>query len=291
MNKRQEWRWEESGPELRYEIEWLEAHQQMWTRWLGRLEGLLARFWPEATEWLELSSATLLRALEHYGSPEALAADGEASCRLQRWGGVNLKPEKIRELIESARRTVGVRVQRADVQQIRRYARVALVIRQGQEESKKELARLTTGNEVVERQSKVVGRATAAVLWARLGDPRKYHSAGAYRKAMGLNLKERSSGTWQGELKITKRGSSQVRRWLYFASLRWCQDRWIRPWYEQKKKRGEGRAKRALIALMRKLALALYYVGVEGRPFDVRKLLPGAGRRASQRSRSGRRVA
>jgi transposase len=144
---------------------------------------------------------------------------------------------------------------------------------------------------VVECQSKVVGRATAAVLWARLGDPRKYPSAAAYRKAMGLNLKERSSGTWQGQLKITKRGSSQVRRWLYFAALRWCQDPWIRPWYEKKKKRGEGHAKRALIALMRKLALALYYVGVEGRRFDVRKLLPGANRSASKRSRVGRRMA
>lgn len=291
MQKRQEWRWEESGLELRYEIEWMDTHQQMLTRLLGRLEGLLGRFWPEATDWLELSSATLLRTLEHYGSAEALAADAEAESRLQRWGGAQLKREKIRGLIASARQTVGVRVQRADVQQVQRYARTALLIRHEQEESRKELARLTKGNEVVERQSKVVGRATAAVLWARLGDPKKYHSGAAYRKAMGLNLKERSSGTWQGQLKITKRGSSQVRRWLYFAALRWCQDPWIRPWYEKKKKRGEGHAKRALIALMRKLALALYYVGVEGRPFDVRKLLPEAGRSSSKRSRGGRRVA
>jgi hypothetical protein len=37
---------------------------------------------------------------------------------------------------------------------------------------------------------------------------------------MGLNLAERSSGKWQGKLKISKRGSSKVRRWLYMAALR-----------------------------------------------------------------------
>ena len=34
---------------------------------------------------------------------------------------------------------------------------------------------------------------------------------------MGLNLTEFSSG----KLKISKRGHSQVRRWLYFSALRW----------------------------------------------------------------------
>jgi hypothetical protein len=94
---------------------------------------------------------------------------------------------------------------------------------------------------------------------------------------MGLNLKERSSGRWKGHLKITKRGSSQARRWLYFAGLRYCRDPWLAGWYQKKKSRGEGYAMRTVVALMRKLSLALYYVG-RGSVFDVRKLVPGAGR-------------
>ena len=53
----------------------------------------------------------------------------------------------------------------------------------------------------------------------------------AYRKAMGLNLKERSSGKHQGRLKITKRGPSVVRRWMYFAAMRLTQDPHVKPWH------------------------------------------------------------
>lgn len=276
LGKRAEWAWDVAGRELREEIDWMDAHQQMLTRWLARLEALLGRFWPEACESLSLSSATLLRALEHYGDPRALATDLEALARLKRWGGSKLEERKVQELIEHARRTVGVRMERCDVAHVQRYAREALRARHAVNCSKKRLEELTRENELVQRQARVVGHGTAAVLWAHLDDPRRYHCAGAYRKAMGLNLKERSSGLWQGQVKITKRGPSQVRRWLYFAALRYCQQGWIRPWYEAKKSRGTGSAKRALVAIMRKLALALYWVAVDGREFDVQRLLPGA---------------
>ena len=35
---------------------------------------------------------------------------------------------------------------------------------------------------------------------------------------MGLNLTERSSGMYKGKLKISKRGSSAVRYWMYLAA-------------------------------------------------------------------------
>jgi transposase len=294
MKKRQEWPWDVSAQDLRYEIDWMDAHQQMLTRWLGRLEGLLGRLWPEVSRLLPLSSMTLLKMLEQYGSPQAVAADPEVEVRLKAWSSGKLDSERIREVVQSAARTIGVRSQVTDVRQVQRYARAALENRREVMRSKRRLKELTKGNEVIERQAKVVGHGTATVLWAHLHDPRRYHCAAAYRKAMGLNLKERSSGRWQGHIKITKRGPSQVRRWLYFAALRWCQDPWIRPWYEAKKKRGEGHAKRALIALMRKLSLAAYYVGT-GESFDVRRLVPGAERfqkkRKKRRDRSRKPMA
>ena len=45
----------------------------------------------------------------------------------------------------------------------------------------------------------------------------------AYRKAMGLNLVERSSGKYKGRLRISKRGGARSRQWLYFAVLRLIQ--------------------------------------------------------------------
>jgi transposase len=89
---------------------------------------------------------------------------------------------------------------------------------------------------------------------------------------MGLNLKERSSGRWQGQIKLSKRGPAAVRRWWYLAALRWVRHEPVRGWYVRQKAQRRGEAKPALIGVMRKLALALYRVGGRGEPFDRARL-------------------
>jgi hypothetical protein len=54
--------------------------------------------------------------------------------------------------------------------------------------------------------------------------------------------------------------------------LRAVQQAGVRRWYEAKKARDGDEAMRALVAVMRKLALALYHVGVHGQQFDSRRL-------------------
>ena len=103
------------------------------------------------------------------------------------------------------------------------------------------LENLAQSNAIIVRQAAVVGYATACILWVYIGDPRNYHCAEAYRKAMGLNLKDRSSGRYKGQLKITKRGPGAVRRWLYFAAMRLVQKAEVVEWYEVKKGQREGR--------------------------------------------------
>ena len=103
---------------------------------------------------------------------------------------------------------------------------------------------------------------------------------------MGLNLKERSSGKHQGQLKITKRGPAIVRKWLYFAALRAVQDPAVKGWFEAKKARDNGRGKGAVIGVARRLALAMYHVGVdEEATFEAWRLFPGksSARRALQK--------
>jgi transposase len=261
--------WEQ---ELAYWVEWMVAHRQTLTIWQGRVEGLLARHWPEATEVLKLSSTTLLQVLAHYGNPRALAADPEAPKLLARWGRSFLEPEKIERLLAGAGSSVGVRVEQWQKRQIQDYAQQALAARREANRARRQLCRLAEGCPVLQAQGKVVGVPTACVLWASTGDPRKYHAAAAYRKAMGLNLVERSSGTYQGRLRISKRGSARTRQWLYFAVLRLVQTSGVRPWYEAKKARDEIDARRVVVAVMRKLAMALYYVGVHNEEFKPRRL-------------------
>jgi transposase len=248
------------------------AHRQIQTTWQGRLEGLLGRHWPEATQVLKLSSATLLRALEQYGDPRALAADPEAAGRLARWGGSFLARETAERLLAGAGSSVGVRVGEWERRQLQDYAKQALFARREVARAERGLRKLAVGHVVLQAQGKVVGVPTACVLWTSTGDPRKYHAAAAYRKAMGLNLVERSSGRYKGRLRISKRGSARVRQWLYFAALRLVQKSGVRPWYEAKKARDEKDARRVVVAVMRKLALALYQVGVDGQQFQPRKL-------------------
>jgi transposase len=139
-------------------------------------------------------------------------------------------------------------------------------------EASRGLRRLAANHAVIQAMGQVVGVPTACVLWTEIGDPREYHCGSAYRKAMGLNLAERSSGQWQGELKISKRGSSRARRWLYLAALRWVKKEPVRGWFARQKANRRGQGKAAAVGVMRKLALAVFQVAGRGVAFDAMQL-------------------
>jgi transposase len=274
--------WEQ---ELTYWVERLEWFSRLQATGLGYLEALLGRHWPEATRVLAVSSATLLRVLEKYGGPSALAADEEAATQLARWGGKLLSVEKVQQLLAGARATAGVRQGQWDVQRLREHAERTRSARREVARCKRQLKTLAHGHAVLEAQGHVVGMATACVLWTSVGDPRDYSCGRAYRKAMGLNLTERSSGTYQGKLKISKRGSPRARQWLYLAALRQVKHAGVQRWYQAKKARDGQGARRALVAMMRKLALALYHVGARGAKFDCRRLFGGRGTKKTARKK------
>ena len=275
--------WEQ---ELAYWVEWMVAHRQILTSGRDAWRGCWRVIGRKRPQVLKLSSVTLLRVLKRYGNPKALAADPEAAKQLARWGRAFLAPEKIERLLAGAGSSVGVRVGEWQQRQIQDYAEQALAARREANRAQRQLRRLAEGHAVLQAQGKVVGVPTACVLWTSTGDPRKYHAAAAYRKAMGLNLVERSSGTYQGRLRISKRGSARTRQWLYFAVLRLVQQCGVRPWYEAKKARDEVDARRVVVAVMRKLAMALYYVGVHNEEFKPRRLFGRIGRRSGSASRS-----
>ena len=125
---------------------------------------------------------------------------------------------------------------------------------------------------ILTRIATVTGQTTSLVLETALGSPLDYPTPGSYRKAMGLNLKERSSGKHKGQLKITKRGPGIARKYHYFVALRWLyQDPLIAQWYGNKVRRGGHLKGKAIVALMRKLAKGLWHQG-RGEPFVIDKL-------------------
>jgi transposase len=120
--------------------------------------------------------------------------------------------------------------------------------------------------------SEFIGPMTAAIFLAFIGDPKQFASDRTLLKMLGLNLRERSSGKFKGQLKISKRGNSVVRRWLYLAALRLIkQDSVVRAWVNHKAQRSGGMKMKAIIALMRKIVSSLRHIA-DGNPFDSTKL-------------------
>jgi transposase len=134
--------------------------------------------------------------------------------------------------------------------------------------AEKKVASLAKSDDSILRMGAAVGLTTAAVLYVELGDPHDYDSASSYEKAAGLNLKERSSGKYKGQKKITKRGSGRVRKAIYWAALRLTQeDSIVHAWHQRKIRRDGGKKILSVIAIMRKLIRALWYVS-RGATFD-----------------------
>jgi transposase len=235
------------------------------------------RHWPEAGRLTNQSGPTLTKVLEHYGDPRQLAKDPEAVDRLAKFGGHWLGDEKIERLIDSGRSTVGVRMNAWAAREMKDIASSIIAQRRTIQQCRRELRKLTKDHKAIQSQAAAVGLVTACVLWMCLGDPRQYGSAGAYRKAMGLNLTERSSGQYKGRLKLSKRGQRLPRKWLYFAALRWMREPSVRTWLENKKQRDGGRGGKAATGVMRRLAAAAWHAG-QGEVFDAKRLFPGARR-------------
>ena len=156
---------------------------------------------------------------------------------------------------------------------VKQLARAAKQAREQAKQARSDLAALTANNEPVQRLAPVIGETTAAMLVDSIGDPREYGSARQLVKATGLNLKVRSSGKQVGQLKITKRGPARARRYHYLAALRLLQsDANVGAWYQRKVARDGGRhRRRAVVAVMRKLVMALFHVA-RGEVFDSSRL-------------------
>jgi transposase len=204
-----------------------------------------------------------------------LADDPRAHEVLKGFGGHYLADEKVRRVIAAAGSTLGVRMNPWEVRELKAVAEAIVTRQERINACKRHLRKLVKRHATIQAQTPAVGLVTASVMWMCLGDVRNYGSAAAYRKAMGLNLRERSSGACKGTLSITKRGQRLVRKWLYFSALRWLREPAVKQWVARKKQRDGGKGGKAVVGVMRRLALAAYHVGTHGVVFDPGRLFPG----------------
>jgi transposase len=263
------------GPDrrqLRAALAIMDLHQERYLQLVHRLESWLARHWPELPTLIELTSSSLMALLARVGGPADVAAAPDMATKVLLGISHRLLPaDHVAAIIASAKASVGVPLVGLERDALMAIADDAYRAHRAFTTAKTQVDKLAATTPAAEL-APVVGHTTAAAVFAEVGDARSYSCTRAFVKAMGLNLKEKSSGTVQGQLKITKRGPSRVRQYLWLAVFRWIQtDPIANAWYQRKKQRDGGRASRAAVALMRKLAKALYHVG-RGATFDSSKL-------------------
>lgn len=268
--------------EILCEVKRYNCYLNQHLQWLNRMEGMLSQHWPELTRLIELGSNTVLQICQTYGSPAKLHGDAENTTTLKRWGGGALSWAKVESIIASAGSTKGVPIEQSDVSWLQEIASEVMRARKALKASQAKMQQLAQSHPEMQRYVKAIGGVTLCVLWALVGNPKNYDSSGAYVKAIGLNLKELSSGQRRGQLAISKRGPSKARRLLYFWALRATQDGDLSKWYREFCRVGrkvtnaqEHRKLKGLVALMRKLCASLWHCCKHNEEFHYSRVFPG----------------
>lgn len=252
----------------------LRAHEQeRRERCFGRLEALQARHWPEFGRWMDFrEQKSALHLLAEYGSPaRAQRAPDQTRLFLAEKSRGRLSKEAIEGVITEAGVTMGVPPVSEEELLVRELAEDALARGTRVRQIDAQLSALGKDDEVFARLETWMGTYTAAVI-VTFCDPRQYAGARQLEKACGLNLREKSSGEHRGRLSITKRGRAVVRQVLYLFALRMIQDSSVvRAWYMRRRGYSDDSKRSAVVAVMRKLVKAMFYVA-RGAEFDVTKL-------------------
>lgn len=241
----------------------------------GELEGLLARHWPEVQETLDVREQRSARKLlVTYPDPRQVAGAPEAVKELmERASRGQMDAEKIEAVVAGAQRTQGVEMVAAERELVQE---VAAELLRGDDKIQEVEVQIRDRLQSTPKRAplvKFVGATTVAVLIAYMGELGSYSGAEALEKAMGLNLKEASSGKdLRRGLHITKRGPGMVRKYLYLATLRWMQkDPVAAAWYKRRQGYTEQSKGKAVVALMRKLVRGVWHLS-RGEEYEAKKL-------------------
>ena len=248
--------------------------KDQYERNINRIEAELARFWPELTDHLRLQSVSLVSFLTEFGGPKDAAADPvKAKKSLHSSSRGALSSDTIDTIIASAKTTLGVVALREEIRMLQLLAKDTLRAMRDADSAEKSVHAAVEQNKSAAQQSKVLGKTTAAVIMAKSGDVAAFEAPKSWVKNLGLNLKENSSGKpGQRGVGITKRGSPQSRQYMYMAALRLIQtDPVVAQWYAYQTQRPGSVKMKVIVALMRKLAKAMWHVA-RGETFDASKL-------------------
>ncbi len=117
------------------------------------------------------------------------------------------------------------------------------------------------------------GPQTVAVLRAELGDVARFHRTDQAVAYAGLDIAIKESGKWQGQAKLSKRGSGLLRQMLYLAAVRSVrfEGSAFGIYYRRLVARGMPKGA-ALVAVMRKMLIVAVHVLKTKEVYDPSKV-------------------
>jgi transposase len=247
---------------------------------LRQLHRLVDLGFPEFTRYVRGLDTELATAiLQDY--PTAQAFHGVSVTRLARLrydGRHRVGPELAQALIAAAARSVGRHHGEAYRLQVRYACEDLTLLRRRLRTLERDIEKALHDHEVGSLLTTIegIGPQTAARLVAEL-DPGSFRSAGALAAFVGVVPALRQSGKRTAtRAGLTAIGHAALRSKLWMPTLTAVRrNPWLRAYYERLRARGK-LPKVALIAAMRKLLIAVFYVATHRRPFIASPVAAGS---------------
>jgi transposase len=237
-----------------------------------QLHRLVDLGFPEFTRYVRSLDSELASAiLREYPTAEAfLGLPWKRLAKLCYDGRHKVGDELAKGLVEAAKASVGRHHGPAYRVQIRCACEDLDVLRRRLRELDSDIERTLQEHEVGTLLTTIdgIGPTTAARLVAELGDIGSFRSAAAIASFVGVIPGLRQSGKRQAiRAGLTPHGNARLRAKLWMPTLTAVRNNaWLRAYYEGLRARGK-LPKVALVAAMRKLLIAVYFVAKNRKPF------------------------
>lgn len=237
-----------------------------------QLHRLVDLGFPEFTRYVRSLDSELASAILHqYPTAEAfLGLPWKRLAKLCYDGRHKVGEELAKGLVEAAKTSVGRHHGPAYRVQVRCACEDLDLLRRRLRELDSDIERTLKDHEVGTLLTTLdgIGPTTAARLVAELGDIASFRSAAAIASYVGVIPGLRQSGKRQGmRAGLTPNGNARLRAALWMPTLTAVRkNAWLRAYYEGLRRRGK-LPKVALVAAMRKLLIAIYFVAKHRKPF------------------------
>jgi transposase len=186
-----------------------------------------------------------------------------------------------RALLEAAKQSVGAHHGEPYQLQVRYACEDLSVLRRRLRSLNNDIERRLEQHEIGKLLTTIegIGPQTAARIIAEVGDPARFHSAGALASYVGVIPRVHQSGKrkFSSAAKVPL-GNARLRRALWMPALTAIKHNpWLHAYYQRLRSAGK-RPKVALVAIIRKLMTAVYSVAKHRRPFVLPPIFtPAAG--------------